>query len=166
MIKTCPDICNKVIYHQFIIINVVFWHDINLIFFPICNLLATWGSTGNQLFIFLGGEYCIWFNQSSQISVWMMVEVSPRDSCFNMYRCVLLRKGIMLPMLYFTLICLQLILILSPVPLTVFLSNSKFTICTVYWSLGHWGYFGVSNVVLVIKIQVKQTLMRFELWAH
>ena len=29
------------------------------------------------------------------------------------------------------------------------LSSNIFTICAVYWSLGHGGYFGVSNVVLV-----------------
>ena len=31
------------------------------------------------------------------------------------------------------------------------LSSNVFTICAVYWSLGCWGYFGVSNVVLVYQ---------------
>ena len=31
------------------------------------------------------------------------------------------------------------------------LSSNVFTICALYWSLGCWGYFGVSNVVLVFS---------------
>ena len=31
------------------------------------------------------------------------------------------------------------------------LSSNVFTICAVYWSLGRPGYFGVSNVVLVVR---------------